>query len=98
MPEKILVTTEQLIQRKEEYMELLKEIEKAFLQAAQTMDILERCFCGRPVTDLKRKFLIQEKAGENALKDFKDYVEGLEEIALVYKKTERGNRDLVKTD
>lgn len=98
MEENILVTTEQLIQKKQELSNLIEKAEGTFLEAAEAAELLECHLYGSPASILKRKFSAKRKEGERVFRDFKAHLNKLEEIALVYDRAERKNHGLLKTD
>lgn len=96
MKESILVTTEYLTQKEEEWKALLEKAEKTFLEVAGSAELLKTVFYGKPVLALEKKLLAQGKGGERAFGMLINHVCRLGDIALVYDKAERRNRDFFK--
>ncbi len=91
MGEEILVTTEYLKEKGEEWAELLKLAQKAYQEAADCAERLEQFFCCRESETLRGKYLREKEEG---LKDFgalSDHLEKLKSMALIYEEAERSN-------
>ncbi len=95
MGNRIRVTTEGMIQKKEEWEVLLKKEEKIFGEMEEGIKELEPIFAGKPVTMQKKRFMAQSEKGKAVLAGLREHVERLGDIALVYEKAERGNHDTI---
>lgn len=91
MAEKILVTTEYIRKKKDEWKGLLKQARTAFLEAADSAEILEEYFCGKPVRTLKQEMKAEVQEGAVAFNILMSHIEKLEDMALVYEEAERSN-------
>lgn len=98
MEKELLVTTEVLLQKKEEWKEIAAKAEKLFCEAAGSVETLEQVFCGKPVLALKADFLTRKENGREEFDALLHHLEKLEVIAFVYDKVERENRGFIKTN
>lgn len=96
MKDSILVTTEKLIQKEEEWKILSEKAKKTFFEAVESVDMLEQFFSGKPVKELKRIFVHQKQEGESAFEALTDHINKLEYISITYEQAERSNRDFFK--
>lgn len=98
MENEVLVTTEFLLQKEEEWKKIATKAEQIFCEAAESIDMLEQIFCGRPVLALKAEFLDRKEKGKMDFETLSRHLEKLEVIAFVYDKVERENRGFIKTN
>ena len=98
MEKEVLVTTEFLFQKEEEWKEIAAKAEQIFCEAAESIEKLEQIFCGKPVLALKTEFLDRKEKGRMDFEALSRHLEKLEVIAFIYDKVERENRGFVKTN
>ncbi|MDE5908414.1 MAG: hypothetical protein K2H52_06735 [Lachnospiraceae bacterium] len=92
----IVVTTEFLRQKQEEWKEMAVQAEQLFCEAADSVKTLEPIFYGKPVLTLKTVFLDQKEKGIKNFERLLRHLEKLDTIAFVYEKVERENRGFIK--
>lgn len=98
MEKELLVTTEFLVQKEEEWKDIAAKAEKIFCEAAEGIMALKTVFLGKPVLALKEEFLAEKEEGKNDFKKLSRHLDKLEVIAFVYDKAERENRGFIKTN
>ncbi len=94
MGERIRVTPEYLLQRKEEWIFLLGKAESAFLEGMGYGGKLEQYLFGSPVKEVEEQFRSRKEEGIKAFKALKDRLEMLGDIGTIYENTERSNKDV----
>lgn len=98
MENEVLVTTEFLLQKEEEWKEIATKAEQIFCEAAESIEMLEQIFCGRPVLALKAEFLDRKEKGRMDFEALSRHLGKLEVIAFIYDKVERENRGFIKAN
>lgn len=98
MEKEVLVTTEFLLQKEEEWKEITAKAEQIFCEAVESIETLEHFFCGKPVLALKAEFLERKEKGKTDFEALSRHLEKLEVIAFIYDKVERENRGFIKTN
>lgn len=92
----LVVTTEFLQQKQEEWKKIGVQAKHSFCEAADSVRTLEQVFYGKPVLAIKADFLSQKEKGEKDFERLLHHLEKLEVIAFVYDKVERENRGFIK--
>ena len=98
MENEVIVTTEFLLQKEEEWKEIAAKAEQIFCEAAESIERLEQIFYGKPVLALKAEFLARKEKGRMDFEALSRHLEKLEVIAFIYDKVERENRGFIKTN
>lgn len=98
MEKELLVTTEYLSQKREEWKELTKKAKQAFDQTGDGVKTLDGVFYGKPVLALKAEILSGKEQGKKEFDALLHHLEKLEVIAFIYDKVERENRGYIKTN
>lgn len=94
----IKVTSRELVRRQEEWLALAGWARESFQEAVTDTRELNGFFDAGPVRRLQRQFLELGKEGEAALKELKAHLSKLSEIAALYERAERSNRDVSTAD
>jgi len=92
----LIVTTELLQQKEEEWKKITTQAEQIFCETADSVKGLKQVFCGKPVSALKTDFLAQKEKGKKDFERLLRHLEKLKVIAFVYDKVERENRGFIK--
>lgn len=92
----LIVTTEILRQKEEEWKKITTQAEQIFCDTADNADKLKQVFCGNPVSALKIDFLAQKEKGKSDFDRLLRHLDKLKVIAFVYDKVERENRGFIK--
>lgn len=98
MEKEVLVTTEFLFRKEEEWKEIAAKAEQIFCETAESIEKLEQIFCGKPVLSLKTEFFDRKEKGRMDFEALSRHLEKLEVIAFIYDKVERENRGFIKTN
>ncbi len=91
----LLVTTELLQLKEEEWKKITAQAEQVFCETADSVKGLKQIFLGKPVSALKTDFLAQKEKGKRDFERLLRHLEKLEVIAFVYDKVERENRGFI---
>lgn len=91
----LLVTTELLQQKEEEWKKITAQAEQIFCETTDSVKGLRQVFCGRSVLALETDFLAQKEKGKNDFERLMRHLEKLEVIAFVYDKVERENHGFI---
>ncbi|MBD5548080.1 MAG: hypothetical protein HDQ97_11885 [Lachnospiraceae bacterium] len=98
MEKELLVTTEFLLKKEEEWKEKAAKAEQIFCQAADSVETLNQFFYGKPVLKVKADFLARKEKGKKDFEALLHHLEKLEVIAFVYDKVERENSGFNKSN
>ena len=94
MAEKIVVTSQYLREKQQEWITLLGRAQENLLEAAMDTERLRQHFWGNPARRLQGEFISLGKEGMEAFGRMKTHLRKLEEIASVYEDAERRNVDV----
>ena len=91
MGESILLTTEYLTEKGEEWKELLRQAQSAYLETAKKAEKLEEYFCCKETAVLRKEFSVWRDEGTDIFGAFGKHLGRLESMALIYEEAERSN-------
>ncbi|WP_160560662.1 hypothetical protein [Parablautia muri] len=91
MGERILVTTEYLKEKEEEWKELLGLAQNAYQEAAKSADKLEEYFSCKETAVIRKKFAVWKEEGMDVFERLKSHLGKLKSMALIYEEAERSN-------
>ncbi len=94
MEESILVTTEYLKDKQEEWRELLRQAQIIYQEAADSAEKLEEYFSCRETALIRRTFSIRKEEGIDAFETLMQHLEKLKSMALIYEEAERSNENV----
>lgn len=94
MGESILVTTEYLKEKGEEWRELLRQAQRAYEEAAKRAEKLEEYFYCKETEAIRKRFSLWKEEGKEAFESFMRHLSKLESMALVYEEAERSNANV----
>ncbi len=95
MAEKVMVTTEKLKEKQEEWLLNFEQIRGGFREIEELLNSLEQIFMGKPVEIIREKAVRRQEEGMAVLTGLKIHLEKMEKIAVIYDQVERSNINVI---
>lgn len=92
MAERIEVTTEELLIKKENWELLLGQVAEEITVLEGILGGVQNCFDAEAVSVFQKQYRKRQEKMRNALQDILKHVEKLGQITEIYRETERSNR------